>query len=188
MPSSFQIVRLLVFAALGVASVAAQDKAIDVSRSSITIHVSKAGLLSAFAHDHWIKAPIESGAYNESSPRVEFKVLAAKMEVKPDPKVDAKDQAQIQKDMHESTLESAKFPDIRFRSTSIVKSGDVWKVEGMLTLHGMTKPVKLDVKKSGDAYTGTAKIKQTDFGIKPVSVAGGTIKVKDGLEVAFEIR
>jgi hypothetical protein len=30
-------------------------------------------------------------------------------------------------------------------------------------------------------------LKQTDFGIQPVSVAGGTIKVKDELEIEFTI-
>ena len=173
----------------GVSGAIAQDKGIDVQHSSITIHVLKAGLLSALGHDHWINAPIASGVYNDSGvPRVEFKVEAAKMRVKSDPKIDAKTEASIQKDMQEMTLESAKFPEIAFRSTSIVKAGAQWKVEGTLTLHGVSKMVKMDVKKTGDAYSGHAKIKQTEFGIKPVSVAGGTIKVKDEIEIDFEIR
>src|SRR5258706_14111792 len=140
----------LLVAALGAA---AQDKAIDTQRSSITIHVLKAGLLSGLGHDRWINAPIASGVYNEgASPRVEFKVEAGKMVVKPDPKVDAKSEASIQKDMQEMTLESAKFPEIAFRSTSIVKAGALWSVEGTLTLHGVSKPVKVEVKKTGDAY------------------------------------
>ena len=48
---------------------AAQDTAIDVQRSTITIHVGKAGLLSAAGHDHWINAPISSGTIRESAPR-----------------------------------------------------------------------------------------------------------------------
>ncbi len=43
------------------ASVGAQSSAIDVQHSSVTVRVYKAGLLSAFAHDHWIRAPISSG-------------------------------------------------------------------------------------------------------------------------------
>jgi polyisoprenoid-binding protein YceI len=108
--------------------------------------------------------------------------------VKPDPKVDAKDQAQIQKDMQEMTLESSKYPQIVFRSSNVVKSGAQWKVDGTLTLHGITKPVHADVKKTADSYTGRTTIKQTDFGIKPVSVGGGLVKVKDELEIEFQIR
>jgi polyisoprenoid-binding protein YceI len=172
-----------------VLSLAAQDKPIDVQHSTLTIHVGKAGLLSAAGHEHWVDAPISSGKYNESNtPRIEFTVDARKMVVKPDPKVDAKDQAAIQKDMQEMTLESAKYPEIVFRSSNIVRSGAQWKVDGALTLHGVTKTIHADVKKTGDSYTGRTTLKQTDFGIKPVTVGGGLVKVKDELEIEFQIR
>lgn len=168
-------------------TLAAQDKTIDVQHSTLTVHVKKAGLLSAAGHDHWINAPIASGVYNDS--RIEFTVKAAAMEVKPDPKVNAKDQAQIQMDMQQMTLESAKYPEINFRSSRVTKTAEgQWKVEGSLTLHGAAKPVQVEVKRTGDAYTGHVTIKQTDFGIKPISVGGGLVKVKDELEIEFQIR
>src|SRR5580693_4872113 len=90
----------------------AQEKAIDTQRSTITIHVGKAGLLSAAAHEHWVNAPIASGVIDETgAARVEFKVQSASMMVKPDPKVDTKTHATIQKDMEEMTLETAKYPE-----------------------------------------------------------------------------
>jgi polyisoprenoid-binding protein YceI len=175
-------------AVMGIAS-AAEDLAIDVQRSSITIHVGKAGILSAAGHDHWVNAPITSGVIRESpAPHVEFTVETAKMTVKPDPKVDAKTQAQIQKDMEEMTLETAKFPEIKFRSTSVERlAGGEWKVEGDLSLHGVTKPVRLTVKRSGDSYSAHTILKQTDFGIKPISVGGGMIKIKNEVEIDFQI-
>src|SRR5450631_1932173 len=165
----------VVLSAIGVA----QDNAIDVKRSTITIHVGKAGLLSAAAHDHTIAAPISSGTIRESAdPRVEFTVETAKMTVMPDPKIDAKDQETIQKHMEEMTLETKTFPRITFRSTHISKLADGWKVEGDLSLHGVTKPVSLAVKKAGNSYIAHTALKQTTFGIKPISI-GGLIKVKD---------
>ena len=129
---------------------------------------------------------IASGVIGEA--RVEFTVDAAKMKVKADPKVNAKDQAQIQKDMEEMTLEPAKYPTITFKSSRVEKAGDgEWKVEGMLALHGTNKPISLTVKRDGEAYKGRTIIKQTDFGIKPVSVGGGTIKVKNEVEIEFQI-
>ena len=168
---------------------AAQDTGIDVQRSTITIHVGKAGLLSAAGHDHTIIAPLSSGTIRESpAPRVEFTVETAKMAVKPDPKVDAKTQAEIQKDLEEMTLETRKFPEITFRSLRIEKLAEgQWKVEGDLSLHGVTKPVSLTVKRTGDSYTARTVLKQTNFGIKPISVAGGVIKVKDEVEIDFQI-
>jgi polyisoprenoid-binding protein YceI len=174
---------------LTVSGAPAAEKAIDVVHSTITIHVLKAGLLSALGHEHWVAAPIASGTYDDgTAPHIEFKVQAAKMLLKPDPKVNAKDEATIQKEMQEDVLESAKFQAIQFRSSSIQKAGAGWKVEGTLTLHGVSRTVKIDVKKNGDAYAGMTKIKQTDFAIKPATAAGGSIKVKDEIEVAFEIR
>jgi len=180
--------KLLLISICALASLAAQDKAIDVQRSSITIHVGKAGLFSAAGHEHWINAPISSGVYNESALRIEFTVKSARMEVKPDPKVDAKTQAYIQKDMQEMTLESTKYPDIVFRSSKVAGASAQWMVEGALSLHGVTKMVRTNVKKTGDSYTGRITIKQTDFGIKPITVGGGLIKVKDELEIEFQIR
>jgi polyisoprenoid-binding protein YceI len=171
-----------------VAMASAQDTAIDVQRSAISIHVGKAGLLSAAGHDHTIAAPISSGIIRESAdPRVEFTVETAKMTVMPDPKVDAKTQSQIQVDMEEMTLETRKFPQITFRSARISKLADGWKVEGDLSLHGVTKPVSLAVKKAGNSYTAHIALKQTTFGIKPISVRGGAIKVKDEVEIDFTI-
>jgi polyisoprenoid-binding protein YceI len=171
------------------AGAAAQESAIDSQRSSITIHVGKAGLLSAAGHDHSIDAPISSGVIQEAPvPRVQFTVETAKMSVKPDPKVDAKTQAAIQKDMEEMTLETRKFPQITFRSTRVEKLADgQYKVDGDLSLHGVTKPVGLTVKRTGNSFTARAILKQTDFGIKPISVGGGMIKVKNEVEIDFVI-
>jgi hypothetical protein len=36
-------------------------------------------------------------------------------------------------------------------------------------------------------YTGKVTLKQTDFGITPVKIAGGTVRVKDVIEIDFEI-
>jgi len=171
------------------AAAAAQDTAIDIQRSTITIHVGKAGLLSAAGHDHTISAPLASGTMRESpTPHVEFTVETAKMTVKPDPKVDAKTQATIQTDMEEMTIETKKFPQITFRSSRIEKLAEgQWKVEGDLSLHGVTKPVSLTVKRAGASYTAHTVLKQTSFGIKPISIGGGVIKVKDEVEIDFEI-
>jgi polyisoprenoid-binding protein YceI len=124
--------------------------AIDVERSTIVVHVGKSGLLSAAAHDHTIEAPISSGTIRESpAPHVEFTVKTAKMTLRPDPKVDPKTELTIQKDMEEMTLETKKFPEITFRSSRVEKLADgQWKVDGDLSLHGVTKPVSLTVKQN----------------------------------------
>jgi polyisoprenoid-binding protein YceI len=169
----------------------AQPKSIDVKQSTITIHVGRAGLFSALGHDHVVQAPIAAGTIDEnpSRPQVEFRVTARELKVM-DPDVKPEERAEIQRDMlGPKVLDSERFPEIRFRSTSIERSGDgKWKVSGELTQRGETRPVQATVTGGNGQYRGTAKFKQTDFGIKPVSAAGGTIKTKDELRIEFEIR
>jgi polyisoprenoid-binding protein YceI len=110
------------------------------------------------------------------------------MMVKPDPKVDAKDQATIQTHLEEMTRETKTFPEITFRSSRIQKLPDgQWKVDGNLSLHGVTKTLSLTVKQIGESYTTHTVLKQTDFGIKPISIGGGIIKVKDEVEIDFQV-
>ncbi len=164
------------------------QQAIDTARSTIAVHVGKAGLLSPAGHEHWVIAPISSGTIREAPPSVEFTIDTAAMRVKPDPRIDAKTQAQIQKDMEEMTLETAKYPRIEFHSTRIDPAGEgEWRVAGELTLHGVTRPVTISVKRSGGAYAAHTVLKQTDFGIKPIRVGGGMIRVKNEVEIEFEI-
>ena len=44
-----------------------------------------------------------------------------------------------------------------------------FKVEGTLTLHGVSKPLSMSVKRDGESYTGHTVIKQTNFGIRAFS-------------------
>jgi polyisoprenoid-binding protein YceI len=88
----------------------------------------------------------------------------------------------------DKVLDIARFPEIRFVSTAIAsQDGGRYQVRGNLTLHGVTRPVELPIAVSNGRYTGSVKLKQTDFGIAPVSIAGGTVKVKDVIEIVFEI-
>jgi polyisoprenoid-binding protein YceI len=85
-------------------------------------------------------------------------------------------------------LDSGKYPDITFRSTAIESAGaDRWTVTGRLTIHGQTRPITFSVVRQDGSYRGTVTLKQRDFGIQPISIMGGTVKVKDELKVQFQI-
>ncbi|WP_059436804.1 YceI family protein [Anaeromyxobacter sp. PSR-1] len=70
----------------------------------------------------------------------------------------------------------AKYPTITFRSTKVAKAGkDGLKVTGDLTMHGVTRPVTLDVTASPEVkglygetrrgYTATTRVDRKDFGL-----------------------
>lgn len=76
-------------------------------------------------------------------------------------------------------FDAAKFATLTFKSKSFKKVGDKkYKLAGDLTLHGVTKPVELDVvfggvidhpytKKKVAGFKVTGVIKRSDFGISP---------------------
>jgi len=167
---------------------ASSQKAIDTERSVLTVHVYKAGLLSAFGHEHEIRAPIRKGTFYEDKNTVEFIVDAGTLRVL-DSDVSDKDRAEIQSTMlGPKVLDITEFHEIRFHSTEVNRAGENrWIVHGDLTLHGKTRPVKVDVERLNGRYRGSARLRQTEFGITPVTVAGGSIKVKDEVRVEFEI-
>jgi polyisoprenoid-binding protein YceI len=176
----------LVIAAFIVA--AASETPVDVEHSTIRIHVGKSGLFSAAGHEHWVTAPIAEGSLEETPPHISFRVEARKLQVEEDTSLSAEKQAEVQHTMQTQVLESEKFPDISFRSTSIRETGaNNWEVRGDLTLHGQTRVVAAKVQKQQGAYTGRCQFKQTDFGIQPVRVAGGVVKVKDQLDIEFSV-
>lgn len=155
----------------------------------ITIHVHKAGAFSAFGHDHEISAPITHGKVDFGAREVELSVRTATLQVR-DENVSEKDRAEIQSTMlGPEVLDAARNPEIVFRSRNAeqVAPGS-WRLSGDLTLHGETQPVTVQVRESGGHYIGNAAFKQTEFGIKPVKVAGGAIRVKDEVQIEFDIQ
>jgi polyisoprenoid-binding protein YceI len=85
-------------------------------------------------------------------------------------------------------LDPERFQVIEFHSTAVKQKGAVGLVvTGDLTLHGETHPVVVTVTRADSRYKGKATVKQTAFGMKPVTVAGGTVKVKVEVEIDFEI-
>lgn len=181
------LLAVIVAGACSLAGVA-QDKSIDPANSKITIHAYKTGVFSFAGHDHVVEAPIASGQIDENEKTVSIQIETKNLRVL-DPGESEKNRAEIQQTMLSSKLlDSEKYPEISFRSTSYRHDGDdSAEVLGKLSLHGVVRLITLTVKKEGDRWTGSTRLKQTDFGMKPVSVAGGTVKVKDEVKVEFVV-
>ena len=80
------------------------------------------------------------------------------------------------------------FPTITFKSTSVESAGsNRYKVNGQLTMHGVTKPVAMTLEKIGSSadrigFEGLMDVKRSDFGIKGVQGVGDEVR----LTIAFE--
>lgn len=166
-----------------------QTRSMDTRNSKLLVHVSKAGLFSALGDNHEVEAPFSEGFVDEATRRVKFVIESQQLRVL-DPQLSPDKRRQVQERMlGPEVLDVTRFPRIAFESTSVEQAGPGrLLVRGQLSLHGQTHPVVVNVRSDGGHYVGTCTFKQREFGITPVSIAGGTVKVKDELKVDFDVR
>ncbi len=180
---------------LGVAALAliasfsvAQARPVDTQASRVTVKVYRAGIFGGLGDNHEIAAPITQGTLDESARKVTLRFDARQMRVL-DPNLSPDKRAQVQERMlGPDVLDVQHFPEIVFESTEIRQEpGGRLAIAGLLHLHGKVHPVSGIASEAG-SYRGSFRLKQHDFGIKPISLAGGTVKVKDEVSIEFEIR
>ena len=177
--------------------------AIDPANSEVLIQVGKAGLLGFAGHAHEVSAPSVRGevTFNPSDlPRasvsLEFDASALRVTGKNESPADVPEVQRVM--LSGQVLDVAHYPTIAFRSrrvtvtSSTPTSADVL-VEGDVTLHGTTRQMTIRVAVAFDAEggltaRGSLSLKQSDFGMVPVTAAGGTVRVKDELEIQFVIK
>ena len=167
-------------------------------RGYFRIHTGTAGLFGAFAHDHLIEAQKIDGCATmdpndlvRSSIKLSFTTANIRVT---DPKESAEDRSKIQKTMETEVLRISEYSRVMFESTEIERAGglDQLRVRGNLTVRGKTQsiivPLTLTRLNDGDyRAVGEYRFKQTSFGIQPIQLAAGTIKVKDELRAEFEL-
>lgn len=77
-----------------------------------------------------------------------------------------------------------------FTSAQVIPTADAvvgGAVEGSLTMHGRTQPLRLQVSSPAPGrFRGGATVRQTDFGITPYSGFFGTLKLKNEITIEFE--
>ncbi|SRR6266498_1241677 len=95
-------------------------------------------------------------------------------------------------------LEIETHPEMTFRSTGVRQVGDHFVVEGELSLHGVTRPVELELEVNGftkDPFGGTragfsarTEIDRRDFGITTnMPMDGGGVVVGEKIQINIEV-
>ena len=192
-----------IWVCLSVVKAEASPYCVDAERSRFSIQVGSGGLFAAFGHDHEIAAKdiqgcadIDWSQIERSSVNLNF--AAAGITVL-DPK-HPKDRAEVQDTMEKQVLKVAEFPQIHFESARVRVKQPVTGtnryelvLDGPLTIRGHTEQVSIPVvltreASAGARVSGRYALKQTTFGIKPISLAGGTVKVKDEIRIEFDLQ
>jgi len=175
------------------------DYQIDPGASRFTVRAFAGGMLSGMGHNPTFLARDLAGevAFDpdaRESSHVRLKVGSSSLTLIDS--VSDKDRSEIERTTSQDVLESAVYPEILFEASRIALtdgSGGPLQatVDGVLTLHGVSRPQQVQVRvyPNGDTLRaqGEVTLRQTDFRIAAVSVAGGMLKVKDEVKLTFDV-
>jgi polyisoprenoid-binding protein YceI len=175
------------------------DYHLDKGSSRLTVQAFATGLFSAFGHSPRfnvgdLAGQVELDPEELMSATLELSIKADSLRLTDD--VSANDRREIERTMQQEVLETTRYPTIFFKArpvtTDRVYEG-LYRVRlaGELTLHGVTRnhSVETQVRLLDDGLraTGETQLKQSEFGIKGVSVAAGMLRVKDEVKLSFDV-
>ena len=172
----------------------------DAKASTFIVRAFATGMLSVFGHNPTIAVPEFEGEVKWTSSSLEdasVRIVAQALSLTVTDDISKSDRSEIERRMHEEVLETDGFPEIMYECSqvsSVQKLGEglfAAALNGDLTLHGVTQnqPIAARVTLNGDSLraAGEFSIRQSDYEIRPVSAAGGTVKLKDELKLSFDI-
>lgn len=190
--------------AIGANGFAATTYRVVPDKSPLRIEVGKGGAFGFVAgHTHEVEGRIQGRVTADPNdlPHAEIQLTIRAAELRVTGKGEPPDDVpKVQERMlGPDVLDVTQFPEIAFRSTSVAAGGQrdgsrgaatTLRITGEVTLHGRTRPITGDVQVRIDAASltasGTFVVKQTDFGIKPITI-GGVVNVKDELTIHFTV-
>lgn len=170
---------------------------LDKAHASLIFRVNHLGFSNYTARFKRFDAQLQFDPANLAASSVTAKIDPGSLETDyPDPAT-LDFNAQLQ---GEQWLNTAQFPEMTFRSTAIELTGPgMMRVNGELALHGITRPVILDVTFNGGyaghpmdprariGFSAHGSLKRSLFGIAfGVPEPGSTMGVSDDVEVLIE--
>jgi polyisoprenoid-binding protein YceI len=163
-----------------------------------TVLTFKEGLLSKIAHDLRIAVGRFEISWTGSAVAAIFQTTSLKVETpmrdgRADPDLlSKKDLLSIEATMRDEVLETRRFPQVRFQGEQVDRSEGRRTVRGMLTLHGVERPLTMvfqpvsgagGVGVEGELWRGTTELDQRDFGITPYKAMLGTLRIQPRVRV-----
>lgn len=183
--------------AASTAKVPAGAYTLDKSHASLIFKVDHLGFSNYTARFKRFDAQLQFDPQNLAASKLTAVIDARSLETDfPDPaKLDFN--ATLQ---NEQWLDTAKFPDITFRSTKITVTGpNAMRIAGEMTLHGVTRPVTLQATYNGGyaghpmdphariGFSAHGSLKRSEFGVSYGIPAPGTkLGVGDEVQVIIE--
>jgi hypothetical protein len=172
---------------------------IDPATSRIVIEVFRAGSLARLGHDHVIASHDVHGFVAPSEGRSDLYIALERLFVdEPELRAEAGFDTQPSADDVAGTrgnmlraLDAARYPFAVIRIVRDPASGQDSPGDVAITVHGATRTLRVPLHiDSGDVQirvAGELSLRQTDFGIEPLSVLGGALRVQDTVKLRYRI-
>ncbi len=180
---------------------------VNREKSYLLVVVDKTGLFSFASHQHaglaneWsFESSIDAAKLNNSAVTIKIPVASLIVDsaearrmagLGPGPGPD--DVRKIQATMlGPEVLDAQTYPTIEFTSSSVAADASELRVTGRFLMHGRTHDITVPIRytKNPDGsfdFSGEFQLRQTDFGIKPISIGAGTVKVKNEVRIQFAV-
>jgi polyisoprenoid-binding protein YceI len=173
--------------------------AIDAKVSLFTVQAFAAGIVAVVAHSpkfaiREIVGGVEFVPDSMQKASVHVTIHVGSLEIMDE--VSSSDRHEIERVMFDEVLERTIYPKVEYKSSrvSASKTGENMyriNVAGDLTLHGVTRGMGFDAQlvagEDSLRAQGSFSLRQSDYGLRIASVAGGTLKLKDELKCAYFI-
>jgi polyisoprenoid-binding protein YceI len=173
---------------------------LDSSQSKFMAHAKRSGLLWFKGHSHHLAASDFSGQVELTPDTItpaslRLVVKAASLHETGADFTEPQKQI-INKELKEIVLHPDQYPDITFQSTNVTAQSlgggryEV-KINGNLTLHGVTRPVMIPATVTLNGSTlravGKFSIDRGDYNVKATSAFHGMVRVDDDIKFEFDI-
>lgn len=169
---------------------------IDPAQSLIAVTVRRGGALARLGHDHVVASRAVTGFAAPAEGRADFSFRLDQMTVdEPALRREAGFDSQpsdaaiagTRTNMLTRVLDAERFPVVALHADKA--PGAAMRLA--ITLHGVTRtvaaPARLESSADGVTASGTLQLRQTDFGITPMSVMAGAMTVLDTIELRYRI-
>jgi polyisoprenoid-binding protein YceI len=97
------------------------------------------------------------------------------------------DVRQIEQAMADDVLEVRRFPTVTFDAKVARPADDRAILDGTLAIKGVRRPLVVEARVVGDAWTATVTLHQPDFGITPYRALLGALKIRPDLRVEVRV-
>jgi polyisoprenoid-binding protein YceI len=172
---------------------------IDAKLSTFIVRAFSSGILGAFGHDPTIgitdfegEVQFNPDAFDQAYLRLA--IASSSLRVMDD--ISDTDRQEIQRRMENDVLEVDRYPEIVYECSQVSinggGSGRYWvALNGNLKLHGVSRSHLVSARLATNGETlrasGEFTLQQWDYGIRPPSIAGGAVSIKDQLKFSFDV-